>query len=407
MADNVHPGEAPTAGAHGIPPYPFENSITVNPVLPNTSNSGGVSLREDPSLDSPRTKAHRRSPTILKDSNHHLDSHGEPTRRPAAGKVRRDSADVIPNRSPPDAPEPNHVRSRSSATSSSTMSNLTRLNTATHESGSSSGSASTIRSPSPRRRDDDMKVRNRPKRPPTKKTNAMSFLNQDSPELSSERIRQSIETASNRSVSSASSGFRDDASDLFGDHETDMSTSPERSINGDGVEIPHLSTTTKLDTKNAPRAYGSPEMAHAWGSQPHMSPEVATPRAPNQGPFMYPPRPEIPSSTGYGLLASHLSTSALRPIYRRFQALNHRLLLHFQHEICELEWQLDQLDNTDAENRWRHDFMPPGPGMAGQPWGNELHRHRIEIMGQAGFKLDKYCKLQSPSCRKGVRPLLT
>ena len=394
MADVVHPGESPNRAAHDIPP---ENSSAMNPAMHPASNSGGVSLREDYSLGSPRTKVHRRSPSVLKDSDQ-FGFPAEPYRRPGADKGRRDSADVIPKRSPSDAREssaPYHARSRSQTTASSTMSNLTSLSTATNGSGSSSGSASTVRNPSPHRRDEGVRVRVRPKRPPVNKPNPLNFLDRDSPEMSPERIRQSIEMASSRSVSSASSGLWDDASNPLGGHETDRSTSPERSINGDGTEPPRFRATGRTDTKNTANGYGSPEISYASGNQGHMSPDAATPRAPNQGPFMYPPRPEMPSLSGYNPVSTappEPAQPALRPICRRFQGINHRLLLQLQHELSDLEEQLDKLDGAETPNPWSQDRMHPPPRPAEPYWDNGRYHHRLELMSQAGFKLDRYCR---------------
>lgn len=57
--------------------------------------------------------------------------------------------------------------------------------------------------------------------------------------------------------------------------------------------------------------------------------------------------------TGYALLASTLSTTdddeSLLPIYRRFEALNNRVLLSLQDEITTMENDLSVLDRTIAE----------------------------------------------------------
>ncbi|MCJ1360118.1 MAG: hypothetical protein MMC33_010121 [Icmadophila ericetorum] len=56
--------------------------------------------------------------------------------------------------------------------------------------------------------------------------------------------------------------------------------------------------------------------------------------------------------TGYDLLASNISSSdpnTLRPIYRKFETLNNRMLLHLQDEISELEADLQVHDEMIAE----------------------------------------------------------
>lgn len=358
-----------------------------------------------------------RSSSVLKDSDDHLESNGDHPKGPAAEKTRRASADPFP-KPPPYYPV---SRSRSYTTSPSTISHPAGHGTAPNESESSSESTSTLRNSSPPRRDDGARVRNRPKKPPTRKPNAMNFLDVDSPEMNPEVIRQSINAAShsprdffhstspsNRSASSASSTFRDDASDLVEGHETDRSTSPERSIDGDGLDRSRFSTNARVDTKKATRmAHGSPEMPQARGGQPHMSPDVTTPRAPNQGSFMYPPRPDRPPPTGYELLASRLSTpsghirSALKPMYRRFETLNHRLLLHLQDELCELEEQLHRLDSSDTQNRRLQNCILPASRRAEQQSGSELSWVRLDILGKIGFKIEQYSKSHPPPLKMG------
>ena len=92
---------------------------------------------------------------------------------------------------------------------------------------------------------------------------------------------------------------------------------------------------------------------------------------PSPPPFPKPPNsspstrrlPSVSSSSpanrkasGYSHLASSISTSThpssdavLRPIYRKFETLNNRILLYLQDEICEMEQDLLELDGAIAQ----------------------------------------------------------
>lgn len=61
--------------------------------------------------------------------------------------------------------------------------------------------------------------------------------------------------------------------------------------------------------------------------------------------------------SGYGLLASQLTKSAtdekdaFPPLYRRFESVNHRVLLHLQDEISQMEEDLHSLDEYEEMHR--------------------------------------------------------
>lgn len=165
----------------------------------------------------------------------------------------------------------------------------------------------------------------------------------------------------------------------------------------------------------APLAIGySPESAAAY---PHHSP-VAAHAPPNnmQSPVathavaahhmaMIPQRsaqgPTNDTKIGYELLAHKLSElkkgrkeDAVVPAYRKFEELNHRVLLHLQDEISVLEEELRHIDQDIAEaspgaqTGHRH----PASRRGDSQFGNELHRRRIDILGQVFLKLEQYSK---------------
>jgi hypothetical protein len=87
--------------------------------------------------------------------------------------------------------------------------------------------------------------------------------------------------------------------------------------------------------------------------------------------------------TGYELLASHLASSSvplskatssapphLTPLYRKFSHLHHRVLLHLQDELAELEHHLRMLDEGIAQT---YTVPPAPPADSSDPAGTPAH----------------------------------
>ncbi|KAF3763367.1 hypothetical protein M406DRAFT_73983 [Cryphonectria parasitica EP155] len=189
------------------------------------------------------------------------------------------------------------------------------------------------------------------------------------------------------------------------------------------------------------RYYGTPEMPRGSAKLPHISAQNLTPRVPNQTHPKHLPRAEKLPLSGYELLASTISSSsssaanqrcrasayptsasfgpphkhgsrrnstasfvsvfpsggtdeqdhvAIKPIYRRFEALNHRLLLHLQDELGELEEQLHRLDTTDTQTRRVQNHILPASRRAEFLAGGELQWHKTDILDKIAFKLGQY-----------------
>ncbi|HBF85814.1 MAG TPA: hypothetical protein DD420_39610 [Streptomyces sp.] len=84
-------------------------------------------------------------------------------------------------------------------------------------------------------------------------------------------------------------------------------------------------------------------------------------------------------------------------MYRRFGFLSHRLLLHFQDELCELEESLQSLDAADTQSRMRGVGVLPASRR--QKTEGELEYQRKEILGKIGFALDTYSmSISFPFC---------
>jgi hypothetical protein len=134
---------------------------------------------------------------------------------------------------------------------------------------------------------------------------------------------------------------------------------------------------------------------------PRVSPQTSTPHVADHSPphLKHFPRVEKLPLSGYEKLASQLTRkqadhpgSGLRPIYRRFEMLNHRVLLYLQDEVCELEERLHDLDTLDTQTRQIQNCILPASRRGEALANNEVHWHKTDILGKIGFKLEQYSK---------------
>ncbi|KAK4498468.1 hypothetical protein PRZ48_011126 [Zasmidium cellare] len=143
------------------------------------------------------------------------------------------------------------------------------------------------------------------------------------------------------------------------------------------------------------------------------------PQATNGHVAHHPDRPPVPDApdlsqrtlAGYEQLAVELSKeeSPVKPLYRKFEFLNHRILLHLQDELSELEEQLRTIDEIIAQ------MEPlPSPGQKRPPAsrrgdafsGSEIHHQRTALLGRIFLKTEQYNRALSSfrSITKGARP---
>ncbi|KAK0712933.1 hypothetical protein B0T26DRAFT_349140 [Lasiosphaeria miniovina] len=272
------------------------------------------------------------------------------------------------------------------------------------------------------------------------KPDALSFLESDSPVVTEEQIRRTIAEAANNwsprsawSPSSVDSNGQASAADTY-------ATTPEPSLDGEilsttfrqrsppSSEDGHDDTRKPEQTRpahtrqrrfpsgiDAESRYGTPEMPRGSAKHPHFPPNELQPRLPGrgQGHTKHLPRAEKLPMSGYELLSAKLSNTrgrsrrrsggakemptakgepSIKPIYRRFEALNHRLLLHLQDELSELEEQLHRLDTADTQTRrlQNPELILPASRRAEYMSGGELQWHKTDLLGKIGFKLGQY-----------------
>jgi hypothetical protein len=144
-----------------------------------------------------------------------------------------------------------------------------------------------------------------------------------------------------------------------------------------------------------------PNLQRVNTSIPHSPPSAMTPRyqPPPQNPHPHPltPGDRFPV-TGYELLAYKLSSQSpdiddgkpIKPMYRKFGALNHRVLLYLQDEISELEEQLHRLDQVETQARRTDRQIIPASRRAAALAGGELQYHKSDVLNKIGYKLAQY-----------------
>jgi hypothetical protein len=102
---------------------------------------------------------------------------------------------------------------------------------------------------------------------------------------------------------------------------------------------------------------------------------------------------------GYELLASKLASRNIdgadgnvHPLYRKFEHLNHRVLLHLQDEISELEEELRILDESIAQMTpsTEKNVLQPASRRADARFGSDLHFRRTDVLGRIFVKLGQY-----------------
>lgn len=126
---------------------------------------------------------------------------------------------------------------------------------------------------------------------------------------------------------------------------------------------------------------------------------------PQQGPtnfVAHPDRPPVPDApdlnqktiVGYELLAQELASadSPVSPVYRKFEYLNHRILLHLQDELCEMEEQLRTTDEIIAqmETPVEEGRRSPASRRGDSFHGSEMHHRRTALLGRIFLKTEQY-----------------
>ncbi|CAI7649115.1 unnamed protein product [Penicillium bialowiezense] len=156
----------------------------------------------------------------------------------------------------------------------------------------------------------------------------------------------------------------------------------------------------QLELSRPPTYHGPREAAI---HRPPLPP--SPPRSPEEGLHCTTPRKRrdsAQSTSGYGLLASRLTASSeekdgFPPLYRRFESINHRVLLHLQDEISQMEEDLHTLDEYEEMHRFstaEQEGTKPLPASRrrdshAQAYSS-LHYRRMDLMSALVVKTEQY-----------------
>jgi len=110
--------------------------------------------------------------------------------------------------------------------------------------------------------------------------------------------------------------------------------------------------------------------------------------------------------TGYQTVATAITDPSKpgKPIYRKFDDLNHRVLLHLQDELAELEESLRQLDRRIArETPIDSNGKPLASSRRAEAWApsDHPHYHRRYLLGSIYVKTEQYNKALESFARLG------
>jgi hypothetical protein len=87
----------------------------------------------------------------------------------------------------------------------------------------------------------------------------------------------------------------------------------------------------------------------------------------------------------------------VKPLYRKFEYLNHRILLHLQDELCELEEQLRAMDEIIAQldPALADGQKTPASRRNDAFRGSDLHHRRTQLLGNIFMKTEQYNRAMS------------
>ncbi|KAK5117148.1 hypothetical protein LTR85_008916 [Meristemomyces frigidus] len=160
-------------------------------------------------------------------------------------------------------------------------------------------------------------------------------------------------------------------------------------------------SNSSAHSDQAAYAYHMAMQQYQWPSPPAVIPQTAGPPMMN-GHVAHserPPAPDAPDLTqhtvaGYEMLALELSSidSPVKPLYRKFKYLNHRILLHLQDELCELEEQLRVVDEIIAQMdpAFSEGQTTPASRRGEAYSSSEIHHRRTSLLGRIFIKTEQY-----------------
>ncbi|KAL8940045.1 MAG: hypothetical protein Q9216_003019 [Gyalolechia sp. 2 TL-2023] len=181
------------------------------------------------------------------------------------------------------------------------------------------------------------------------------------------------------------------------DHSLNVSCEPfaagDSSLNAGAW--PQLSTVPS-DTPEAYYARATreaPKTLENTSYQLPVTPPELSPQLP-RGRRQQPAKQSSAMKHGYSELASSISSqedAVLKPVYRKFETLNNRILLYLQDEIAEIEAELEQLDaSISQEEQSLGKSRYPASRRAEAKAPSPLQWHRKNLLDRCASKIDTY-----------------
>ena len=216
---------------------------------------------------------------------------------------------------------------------------------------------------------------------------APSDISYDAPRRSSSRSSASSRNSSSRRIQQQEESMRQHMA----------YTQPEAYV--EPVYGQHRScSNASAESERSAYAYHMAMQQYQWPSPPpqEMNGHIAA--------HDRPPAPDAPdlsqrTLTGYEQIALELTTSQspVRPLYRKFEYLNHRVLLHLQDELSELEEQLRTVDEIIAQMdpALANGQKTPASRRGDAFHGHEIHLRRTHLLGHIFVKTEQYNKAMS------------
>ena len=197
---------------------------------------------------------------------------------------------------------------------------------------------------------------------------------------------------SKRRQSSIQAGWPDDvALDPFREESHGFECSPHPPSLPNFASPPRRWTSMMAGIHDTPEAYYT-SVPHAVPEEPQHSrtsiPHIPSPTASRPEEDRLPSKPD---RSGYDLLAASIgskSEDSLRPLYRKFEILNNRILLYLQDEISEIEDRLRELDKQ--ENQYYGDR--PASRRTEARYPSHVQWHRTDLLNRSLAKIEQYSK---------------
>ncbi|KAL9593576.1 MAG: hypothetical protein Q9179_005808 [Wetmoreana sp. 5 TL-2023] len=147
-----------------------------------------------------------------------------------------------------------------------------------------------------------------------------------------------------------------------------------------------------------PRSHGFPPSIATTSCQLPATPSELSPQLPRSRKEQ-PPKEPSRKKCGNPQLASAISSqddTVLKPIYRKFEMLNNRILLYLQDEISALEADIEELDALVTQEEQCMSRL----GQQAKH-STQLEQRRVGLMGECAGKINMYSESNRPSCESG------